>query len=106
MKMETSALGPSPYRGGDGPLKVTIHTADNPLFQASIEAGKQAGLGTTDDVNGFKQEGVSRFERSTFNGVRSSVARRYLHPARGARQHRSLGRVRRSPLAGAHRPNQ
>ena len=81
-KMETSAHGPSAYRGGDGPLKVTIPAADNPLFQAYIEAGKQAGLGYTEDVNGFKQEGVCKFERSTFKGVRSSASRRYLHPAR------------------------
>ena len=80
-RLETSALGPSPYRGGDGPLKVTIPACDNPLFTAFIEAGKQAGLGYTDDVNGFRQEGVSRFERSTTDGVRASASRRYLHPA-------------------------
>ncbi|MEZ5924889.1 MAG: choline dehydrogenase [Hyphomicrobiaceae bacterium] len=81
-RMESSALGPSPYRGGDGPLKVTIPEVGNPLFQAYIEAGKQAGLGYTEDVNGYRQQGVCRFERSTFGGVRSSAARRYLHPAR------------------------
>ena len=81
-RMETSALGPSPFRGGSGPLKVTIPQLENPLFRAFIEAGKQAGLGYTEDVNGFRQEGVCKFERSTFGGVRSSAARRYLHPAR------------------------
>lgn len=97
-KMETSALGPSPYRGGDGPLKVTIPAADNPLFQAYIEAGKQAGLGYTDDVNGYRQEGVCKFERSTFNGVRSSAARRYLHPARARGNVDLLTRVRVSRI--------
>ncbi len=81
-RMESSANGPSPYRGGSGPLKVTIPECRNPLFQAFIEAGKQAGLGYTDDVNGARQDGVCRFERSTHAGIRSSAARRYLHPAR------------------------
>ncbi|MFO1171510.1 MAG: choline dehydrogenase [Hyphomicrobiaceae bacterium] len=97
-KMETSALGPSPYRGGDGPLKVTIPTADNPLFQAYIEAGKLAGLGFTEDVNGYRQEGVCKFERSTFGGVRSSAARRYLHPARTRGNVDLLTRVRVSRI--------
>ncbi|MFO1088114.1 MAG: choline dehydrogenase [Hyphomicrobiales bacterium] len=81
-RMETSALGPSEMRGGSGPLRVTIPDFDNPLFEAFIEAGKAAGLGYTDDVNGLRQEGMCKFERSTFKGVRSSAARRYLHPAR------------------------
>ena len=81
-RMETSAIGPSMMRGGSGPLKVTIPDCDNPLFHAFIEAGKAAGLGYTDDVNGLRQEGMCRFERSTFGGERSSAAKRYLHPAR------------------------
>lgn len=81
-RMETSALGPSTFRGGNGPLKVTIPDCSNPLHRAFLEAGVEAGLGATDDVNGFRQEGVCKFERSTFKGVRSSAARRYLHPAR------------------------
>ena len=81
-RMESSALGPSEFRGEGGPLRVSIPECDNPLFQAYIQAGIQAGFGYTDDVNGFRQEGVCKFERSTFEGVRSSAARRYLHPAR------------------------
>lgn len=80
-KMETSALGPSAYRGGDGPVKVTIPDCDNPLFQAFLKAGVEAGLGHTDDVNGFRQEGVYRMERSTYKGIRSSASRSYLRPA-------------------------
>jgi choline dehydrogenase len=81
-RMETSALGPSAYRGGDGPLRVTIPDCANPLFQAFLQAGQQAGYAFTEDVNGYRQEGFYRMERSTFGGVRSSAARRYLHPAR------------------------
>ncbi|WP_225308261.1 GMC family oxidoreductase N-terminal domain-containing protein [Hypericibacter terrae] len=81
-KMETSALGPSAYRGADGPIRVTIPDCANPLFQAFLQAGQQAGYALTEDVNGYRQEGFYRMERSTFGGVRSSAARRYLHPAR------------------------
>lgn len=102
-RMETSALGPSAFRGSDGPLRVTIPDCINPLFNAFIEAGVQAGLGKTDDVNGFRQEGVCKFERSTFNGLRSSAARRYLHPARerGNIDLKTGVRVSRILLSGA-----
>lgn len=81
-KMETSALGPSTYRGGSGPIRVSIPPADNPLHRAFLEAGQQAGYAFTEDVNGYRQEGVFRMENSTHKGVRSSASRSYLHPAR------------------------
>lgn len=97
-KMETSALGPSLYRGNSGPVKVTIPDCDNPLYEAFLEAGESAGLGRTDDVNGHRQEGVYRMERSTHNGVRSSASRAYLHPAI-----RSTGRIVLETRALVHR---
>lgn len=81
-KMETSKLGPSQYRGDSGPIRVTVPECDNPLYQAFLEAGQQAGYAFTDDVNGFRQEGFFRMERSTHKGIRSSASRSYLHPAR------------------------
>ncbi|UXX81505.1 choline dehydrogenase [Roseovarius pelagicus] len=81
-KLETSAHAPHALRGADGPIKVTIPECRNPLFQAFLEAGQQAGHTYTEDVNGYRQEGVFRMERSTFNGRRSSVSYCYLHPAR------------------------
>ena len=51
----------------------------SPLNAAFLEAGQQAGHALTDDVNGFMQEGVSRFEMSVEGGYRSSSARSYLH---------------------------
>jgi choline dehydrogenase len=80
-KLESSAHG-GDFRGKDGPIKVTIPECTNPLFQAFLEAGQQAGHAYTEDVNGYRQEGVFRMERSTHNGRRSSVAHCYLHPAR------------------------
>jgi choline dehydrogenase len=51
----------------------------NPLNAAFLEAGQQAGHPLTPDVNGFSQEGVSRFEMSVEGGYRSTSARAYLH---------------------------
>ncbi len=81
-KMETSVLGPSEFRGGDGPIRVSIPAAENPLHQAFLAAGQQAGYHFTDDVNGYRQEGFFLMENSTCRGVRSSASRSYLHPAR------------------------
>jgi len=89
-KLETSTLGPSKFRGGDGPINVTIPDCDNPLFKAFLAAGVEAGYALTDDVNGYRQEGFFRMERSTGGGVRSSAARAYLHPARRGRNNISV----------------
>ena len=78
---ETSDRGPDDWRGGDGPLGVTRGSSDNPLYDAFLEAGAQAGQGTTDDPNGYDPEGVSRLDATRSNGRRCSAARAYLHPA-------------------------
>jgi choline dehydrogenase len=67
-------------RGHAGPLKVTKGTSKNPLFDTFLKAAKQAGYFLTDDVNGYRQEGFSRFDRNVFKSRRLSSARAYLHP--------------------------
>ena len=42
---------------------------------------QQAGYPLTDDVNGYRQEGFARFDRTIHRGRRLSAARAYLHPA-------------------------
>jgi len=69
------------YRGTDGPLHVTRGPGTNPLFKAFIEAGANAGYGTTEDYNGQKQEGFGAFEMTVYNGKRWSAASAYLKPA-------------------------
>ncbi|MFT7198149.1 MAG: choline dehydrogenase, partial [Marinoscillum sp.] len=51
----------------------------NPLNSAFLDAGQQAGYELTDDVNGFSQEGVGRFEMSVEGGFRSTSALAYIH---------------------------
>jgi choline dehydrogenase len=84
-KAEARDSGPNAYHGGDGPLSVATSKAGrNPLYDAFIEAGEQAGYPRTDDLNGYRQEGFGPMDRSvTPKGRRSSTARGYLGLARG-----------------------
>ncbi|MDZ7840296.1 MAG: choline dehydrogenase [Gammaproteobacteria bacterium] len=80
-KMETWLGGSSPYRGDSGPLAVSVGAGDNPLFEAWLQAGQQAGYPYTEDYNGRSQEGVCRFDMTVHRGRRMSTARAYLQPA-------------------------
>jgi choline dehydrogenase len=79
-RMEDSISGGDGYRAKGGPLKLTRGATPNPLFDAWLEAGQQAGYPRTDDVNGYQQEGVARFDGNIHRGRRLSAARAYLHP--------------------------
>jgi choline dehydrogenase len=79
-RMENCLAGADDYRGGDGPLTLERGPATSPLFKAFFEAVQQAGYPLTKDVNGYQQEGFSRFDRNIRKGRRLSAARAYLHP--------------------------
>lgn len=74
-------LGPDDYRGGDGPLHVSRGKSNNPLYQAFIDAGVQAGYPFTEDMNGYQQEGFGRMDMTIHKGVRWNTANAYLRPA-------------------------
>lgn len=78
---ETSERGASAWRGGSGPLGVAKAKLKNPLFDALLEAGKTSGQGQSDDLNGYKPEGVARFDSTIRDGRRCSAAVAYLKPA-------------------------
>ncbi|MEQ9641706.1 MAG: choline dehydrogenase [Alphaproteobacteria bacterium] len=81
-RAESSAFGADDYRGGDGPLATSNgNRMANPLYRAFIEAGRQAGYGVSDDVNGYRQEGFGRMDMTVRGGVRWSTANAYLKPA-------------------------
>ncbi|WP_071799258.1 choline dehydrogenase [Natronohydrobacter thiooxidans] len=71
----------SEWRGQGGPLHVSRGKRDNPLFDAFIEAGRQAGYPVTPDYNGAQQEGFGAMEATIWQGNRWSAARAYLRPA-------------------------
>jgi choline dehydrogenase len=79
-RMETCLAGVDEWRGGDGPLVLERGPAASPLFEAFFAAVQQAGYPLTDDVNGYRQEGFARFDRTIHRGRRLSAARAYLHP--------------------------
>ena len=73
--------GGTEWRGHDGPLHITRGPRDNPLFDAFIEAGRQAGYPVTPDYNGQAQEGFGPMEATIWKGRRWSAANAYLRPA-------------------------
>jgi choline dehydrogenase len=79
-RMENRLVGGDKWRGEEGPLKLETGPASNPLFQAWLDAGPEAGFTKTSDVNGFRQEGFAAFDKNMVRGRRLSAARAYLHP--------------------------
>jgi choline dehydrogenase len=73
--------GDAEWRGTDGPLHITRGPRKNPLFNAFIKAGQQAGYPTTADYNGATQEGFGAMEATIWKGRRWSAANAYLRPA-------------------------
>ena len=80
-RAETRAAGGDDYRGDRGPLGVATGACDNPLFKAFMQAGQQAGYAYTEDMNGYRQEGVGPMDMTVQGGRRCSTARAYLRPA-------------------------
>jgi choline dehydrogenase len=80
-RMETSHGGEAGWRGTDGPMHIQRGPRRNPLYQAFVDAGRQAGFETTQDYNGSKQEGFGAMEQTIHNGRRWSTANAYLRPA-------------------------
>lgn len=80
-KSEKREIGGDDYRGDSGPLHVHTGTCTNPLYNAFIEAGKQAGYPYTADMNGYQQEGFGPMDMTTYKGKRWSTAMGYLRPA-------------------------
>lgn len=81
-RMEQSHGGSGPdFRGTDGPLHITRGPRENPLFDAFIRAGEQAGYPVTADYNGQQQEGFGPMEATIWKSRRWSAANAYLKPA-------------------------
>jgi choline dehydrogenase-like flavoprotein len=73
--------GENEYRGAGGPLTTRYSTFEDPICDAFMAAGKEAGYATTDDYNGAEEEGFARIQTTLRNGRRWSAAAAYLHPA-------------------------
>ncbi|MBL8583278.1 MAG: choline dehydrogenase [Rhizobiaceae bacterium] len=80
-RMENAHGGEEGWRGAAGPLHVQRGARSNPLYDAFIQAGHQAGFELTSDYNGSKQEGFGPMEQTIHKGRRWSAANAYLRPA-------------------------
>lgn len=73
---------PDAYHDKSGPLNTTVQPFHNPLHQAFLDAGVQAGYSATDDINGFQQEGFGHYPMTVHKGRRWSAANAYIKPVR------------------------
>jgi choline dehydrogenase len=69
------------FHGETGALTVCRARGRNPLFDAFIEAGRQAGHKINDDFNGADQEGFGRYDFTIRKGRRCSTSKAFLRPA-------------------------
>jgi choline dehydrogenase len=80
-KAESWLKDENDYRGVKGPISVTLgNNMRNPLYQAFIDAGIEAGYSYTEDYNGAKQEGFGPMQMTVKGGVRCSTSLAYLKP--------------------------
>lgn len=84
-RFEYRLMGATAWRGTGGPIYLTTPECESPLFNAFFEAVRQAGHPVTEDVNGYQQEGFSKFDGTIYRGRRWNAARAYVHPVRNRR---------------------
>ncbi len=97
-RVESHLHGADSYHGVGGPLYLTTPDCSSPLFDAFFNAVQQAGYPVLDSVNGYRQEGFSKFDRTTYRGRRWNAARAYVHPVKNranltVRWHALAGRI-------------
>jgi choline dehydrogenase len=81
IRSERNSRGHDSFHGDSGPLPVMPTTCTNPLCHAFVEAGREAGIGVTDDFNGPQPEGMGYFDSNRLRGRRQSSAVAFLRPA-------------------------
>lgn len=66
---------------GNGPLGIQWAKKRDPIVAAWLEAAREAGWPTTEDLNGEDGIGFGRVQYTIHNGQRASAANAYLRPA-------------------------
>ncbi len=79
-KLERFRGGDPRLRGDSGPLHVTEVVERNPLADAFVDAGVEAGYARNPDYNGENQEGFGYYQVNQHRGRRWSAAEAYLKP--------------------------
>ncbi|ATG49069.1 GMC family oxidoreductase [Celeribacter ethanolicus] len=81
-RLESNAQLAGDFHGSEGPLSVSDLRAPNPLSNAFVKAGCEAGFSERRDFNGADQEGVGLYQVTQKDGQRFSTARAFLDPVR------------------------
>jgi len=81
-RFEYRMEGADEYQGTGGPLYLTTPKCDNPLFDAFFGAVQEAGYPITKHINGYQQEGFSKFDATINRSRRWNAARAYIHPVK------------------------
>ena len=80
-KLETFEHGENAYRGGGGPIQVTVQSHVTPPSEAFLHAVSDVcHVPVLDDYNSAEQECAALFQMSLKDGVRSSTSETYIHP--------------------------
>lgn len=79
-RAESWEKGGDDFRGGDGPLRVTEASYQDPLVDAYLDAGTGLGFPQIPDYNGESQVGFSNSQQNIRKGRRESAATAYLKP--------------------------
>jgi choline dehydrogenase len=69
------------HHGKGGPLTVTLGGGKDPLYDALVESGRNAGFPVAEDLNAPEREGFGRHWFTTKNGRRWTTAQAFLNPA-------------------------
>lgn len=77
---EHNERGADAWHGVGGPLNVMDLRSPNPILDAFIEAGQQAGWPFNPDFNGAELDGVGAYQVTHRHGERFSAAKAYLTP--------------------------
>lgn len=82
-EMENHELGATDFRGGDGPVRISVTKNQTKLMDKLIEAGAGMGLRQLEDLNSPDCEGIGYIASTSYRGRRWSSAKAFLDPARG-----------------------
>lgn len=83
--LEDHPLGPAQWRGTGGPLKISVHPANDELCDAVIAAAGQIGtpkVADTNHIDSVKNGGFGYQPQTTWGGQRFSAAKAFLDPVR------------------------
>jgi choline dehydrogenase-like flavoprotein len=81
-EIERHELGAAPWRGGDGPLRISRPSFSNALTKAILQAGAGMGWPVKEDVNAPDAgDGIGHMPCTIWRGRRQSAALAFLKPA-------------------------